>query len=214
MRRRARRVGNRLARRSAPRTSPQIFLAKHTFSPGSFGYGLLYGAIGAGLVLGAFFSARQLDALRRRGDVRRQPRRDGCRATSAPAASPNVWVAAACCVVSGSGTARRVACNALLVQRGTFDVMRGRALTFVMSATYRRSSASARSLGGVFVHDTGARSIWAALGVGDCWRALGVAGLAGCAIARKLGGERREAELAPSRPIASARESTPVAAAN
>ena len=51
----------------------QIFLAKDTFSSGSFGYGLLYGAIGAGLVVGAFFSARQLERWGVARDVRRRP---------------------------------------------------------------------------------------------------------------------------------------------
>ena len=37
------------------------------------------------------------------------------------ALSPNVWVAAACCLVAGVGNGAAVACNALLVQRGTFD---------------------------------------------------------------------------------------------
>ena len=54
----------------------------------------------------------------------------------ATSVSPNVWVAAVFCVVAGIGNGMAILCNALLVQRGTFDVMRGRALTFVMSATY------------------------------------------------------------------------------
>ena len=50
------------------------------------------------------------------------------------AASANIWMAAVCCVVGGIGDGGAVVCNALLVQRGTRDEMRGRALTFVMSA--------------------------------------------------------------------------------
>jgi len=50
--------------------------------------------------------------------------------------SPNVWVAAVGCVVNGVGNGIAVTCNALLAQRGTFDLLRGRALTFVMSVTY------------------------------------------------------------------------------
>ncbi|HEY2354753.1 MAG TPA: MFS transporter [Gaiellaceae bacterium] len=164
----------------------QIFLAKHTFSSGSFGYGLLYGAVGAGLVLGAFSSAQVLE-------------RFGVGATYgtglavmgvglvAAAVSPNVWVAAACCVVIGVGNGTAVACNALLVQRGTFDVMRGRALTFVMSATYL-AVAIGEFWGGAFVHEGVApdvpRWLWGVAGI-----SLGVAAVAGWAIARKLGGE-------------------------
>ena len=172
----------------------QIFLAKHTFSSGGFGFGLLYGAIGAGLVLGAFYSAQLLERL-------------GVAISYAvgltvmafglvgAALSPNVWVAAGCCVVLGIGNGTSVACNALLVQRGTFDVMRGRALTFVMSATYL-AVAIGELAGGSFVHKGVAPDVprweWGAAGA-----ALAVAAVAGWAIARKLAGETAaEGELA------------------
>ena len=48
---------------SAPRTSPQVFLAKNTFHAGDFGYGLIYGAIGGGLVLGASLAAMLLERI-------------------------------------------------------------------------------------------------------------------------------------------------------
>src|SRR4029077_2341877 len=35
----------------------EIFLAKNTLDGGDFGYGLLYGAIGVGLVIGSFWSS-------------------------------------------------------------------------------------------------------------------------------------------------------------
>ena len=174
----------------------QIFLAKHTFSSGGFGFGLLYGAIGAGLVLGAFYSPQLLE-------------RVGVATSYAvgltvmafglvgAALSPNVWVAAGCCVVLGIGNGTAVACNALLVQRGTFDVMRGRALTFVMSATYL-AVAIGEFAGGSFVHKGVAPDVprweWGAAGA-----ALAVAAVAGWAIARKLAGETAaEGELASS----------------
>ena len=163
----------------------QIFLAKGTFSSGSFGYGLLYGAIGAGLVVGAFFSAQVLERLGVGGTYGLGLAVMGLGLVGA-AVSPNVWVAAGCCVVLGVGNGTAVACNALLVQRGTFDVMRGRALTFVMSATYL-AVAIGELVGGSFVHAGVApdvpRWLWGTAGL-----ALGVAALAGWAIARKLGG--------------------------
>jgi MFS family permease len=178
----------------------EIFLAKNTFHAGDFGYGFLYGSMGAGLVLGSFGSAALLE-------------RYGVAAVyggslallgvgyAATAVSPDVWVAAACCVVAGVGNGAAVACNALLVQRGTFDLLRGRALTFVMSATYLAVGAG-EVLGGVFIHRAGPRWEWGASGI-----ALAVAATAGWLIARKLGGETAaEAELTPS--------SSPVAAAN
>ena len=36
----------------------EVFMAKNTLGAGDFGYGLLYGGIGLGLVLGSFWSAR------------------------------------------------------------------------------------------------------------------------------------------------------------
>jgi MFS family permease len=177
------------------------FLAKHTFSAGDFGYGLLYGAIGCGLVLGSFASA---SALARYGVARVY----GVGLTvlaagyATVAASPNVWVAAVCCVVAGIGNGTAIACNALLVQRGTFDLLRGRALTFVMSVTYVLVGIG-DGLGGLFVHRAGARWIWGASG-----GAMLVAAVAGSLLARKLGGETAAAaEVLPT-------ERAPVAAAN
>ncbi len=160
----------------------EIFLAKNTFSAGDFGYGLLYGAIGIGLVVGSFASAAVLERL-------------GVAAAygasllvmaigyAATGASPNVWVGAVCCAVMGVGNGAAVASNALLVQRGTFDALRGRALTFVMSATYLAVGIG-EGVGGVVLHRVGARWEWGGAGV-----ALTVAALAGWALARSLGGE-------------------------
>jgi MFS family permease len=115
----------------------------------------------------------------------------------AAALSPNIWVAAGCCVVLGVGNGTAVACNALLVQRGTFDAMRGRSLTFVMSATYL-AVAVGEFAGGAFVHEGAAsdvpRWLWGIAGV-----LLGIAAVAGWAIARRLGSETAaEGEHAPS----------------
>ena len=164
----------------------QIFLAKYTFSSGRFGYGLLYGAIGAGLVLGAFFSAQILERWGVAISYGAALAVMGLGLAGA-SLSPNVWVAALCCVVLGIGNGSSVACNALLVQRGTFDVLRGRALTFVMSATYL-AVAVGELAGGSYVHDGVGPNVprweW-----GVAAASLAVAAVAGWAIARKLGGE-------------------------
>lgn len=183
-------------------TVSEIFLAKNTFSAGDFGYGLLYAAIGCGLVLGSFASPA---AFARWGVA---PVYGVSLALVGvgyfgAGVSPNVWVAAACCVVSGVGNGAAIVCNALLVQRGTFDVLRGRALTFVMSSTYVLVGVG-EVLGGVLVHHTGPRWIWAVAG-----GALLVAGLAGWLMARNLGGETA-AEAERARP----QDAAPVAAAN
>ena len=76
----------------------EIFLAKHTFSAGDLGYGLLYGAMGAGLVLGSLFSAA---VLARSGVARTYGASLTLMAMGyvGAASSPNVWVAAVCVLV-------------------------------------------------------------------------------------------------------------------
>ncbi len=178
----------------------EIFLAKNTFSAGDFGYGLLYAAIGGGLVLGSFASA---GLLARYGTARVYGGSLAVMAAGygASAASPDVWVAAGCCLVVGVGNGAAVACNALLVQRGTFDLLRGRALTFVMSITYVLVGIG-EGIGGLFLDRTGARWLW-----GGAGGTLLVAAVAGWMLARKLGGEAvSEAEVR--------RDAAPVAAAN
>ena len=96
-----------------------------------------------------------------------------------------------------------VACNALLVQRGTFDLLRGRALTFVMSVTYAFVGAG-EALGGLFLDRAGARWIWAGSG-----GTLVLAAVAGALLARNLGGE-----TAAAAEVVRASDSAPVAAAN
>ncbi len=170
-----------------------IFLAKDTLSGGDVGYGLLYGATGGGLVLGSFASAT---ALARYGVARVYGGGLLVMAVGslAAAVSPDVWVAAICCVVLGVGNGASVACNALLVQRGTFDLLRGRALTFVMSVTYALVGIGV-GLGGFLLHWVGARWIW-----GGVAGMLAVAAFAGWLLARRLGGETASAaEVGPER---------------
>jgi MFS family permease len=160
----------------------EIFLAKRTFSAGNLGYGLLFSAMGAGLVLGSFLSPKVLS---RSGVARTYGGSLTLMSMGyiGAAASPNVWVAAGCTLVAGVGNGVAIACNALLVQRGTFDVMRGRALTFVMSITYVLVGVG-NGIGGLLLRQTGPRWIWAACGV-----TLLAAALAGRLLARRLGGE-------------------------
>jgi MFS family permease len=170
-------------------TVTEIFLAKDTFSAGDFGYGLLLGSIGGGLVLGSFASPA---GFARYGVARVYGASLGLMGIGyiATASSPDVWVASVCCVVAGVGNGAAISSNALLVQRGTFDVMRGRALTFVMSATFALAGLG-NGVGGLFVHRVGPRWIWGVAG-----GVLLVAALAGSALARHHGEEpASEAEV-------------------
>ena len=179
----------------------EIFLAKHTFSAGDLGYGLLYSAMGAGLVLGSFISA---SVLTRSGVARTYGGSLTLMAMGyiGAALSPNVWVAAICVLFSGVGNGAAIACNALLVQRSTFDLMRGRALTFVMSITFVLVGVG-NGIGGFLLDPTGPRWIWA-----GCGLTLAAAAVAGRLLARKAGSE----SAAPAEVVSA--ERTPVAAAN
>jgi MFS family permease len=170
-------------------TVSEVFLAKNTLHAGNFGYGLLYGGIGTGLVIGGFFSGRVVDRL---GLPRAYMTNLLCMAVGfgAAAASLDVWMAAAFCVVGGIGNGGAVVCNALLVQRGMRDDMRGRALTFVMSATYGVMGLSVIVTGLVMPPDA-ARWVWLA-GAG----AMAVAAFAGYALAREPEAAMSRAEAA------------------
>jgi MFS family permease len=113
----------------------EIFLAKDTFDAGDFGYGLLVGATGLGLVLGSLAAGSLLD----RHVVSRVYSGSillVALAVAAGAVAPNVWIAAGCVLVVGAANGTAVVCNALLVQRGSPDALRGRVFTVLMSSSF------------------------------------------------------------------------------
>jgi MFS family permease len=113
----------------------EIVLAEVSFDSGAFGFGLLVGSTGVGLVLGSFVAGSWLErwalhnvygtaiALTALGI--------GCAAIA-----PSVWIAAAFVVILGFGNGAAVVCNALIVQRAVPDHVRGRAFTVIMSSNY------------------------------------------------------------------------------
>jgi MFS family permease len=113
----------------------EVVLADESFDSGAFGFGLLVGATGVGLVVGSFLAGGWLE----RWELHRVYGASialvalgiGCAAVS-----PNVWVAAAFVALLGFGNGAAVVCNALLVQRGAPDHLRGRAFTVVMGSNY------------------------------------------------------------------------------
>ena len=136
----------------------EVFLAKNTLHAGDFGYGLLFGGIGTGLVIGSWSSSYVVE---RFGTTRAYL---GSLLVmtigfGAAATAPNIWVAAACCLVGGVGDGAAIVCNALLVQRGAADRVRGRALTLVMSVTYALNGAGT-VIAGVLMHVVGPRWVW------------------------------------------------------
>ena len=109
------------------------FLATDSFSAGSFGLGLMMGSAGAGLAVGAYLAGSWVEE---RGLANVYGVSLGLMGlgVAGAAASPNVWVAAGCVIVSGAGNGAAIVCNALLVQRGAPDRLRGRAFTVLMSS--------------------------------------------------------------------------------
>ena len=113
----------------------EVVLAEDAFDSGAFGFGLLVGTTGVGLVLGSFLAGGWLErwTLPRVYGVSIALTAVGI---GAAAVSPTVWVAAVFVVVLGFGNGAAVVCNALLVQRGAPDHVRGRAFTVIMSSNY------------------------------------------------------------------------------
>ena len=113
----------------------EVVLAEQSFESGAFGFGLLVGATGVGLVAGSFVAG---------GWLERWPLHRVYGASiglvavgiGSAAVSPNVWLAAVFVVLLGFGNGAAVVCNALLVQRGAPDHVRGRAFTVIMSSNY------------------------------------------------------------------------------
>ena len=120
---------------SAGTNVAEVFLAKDTFDSGDFGYGLLVGATGLGLVLGSLAAGPVLD---RHPLARVYPASIFvvALAVAAGAVAPNVWIAAGCVLVAGAANGAAVVCNALLVQRGSPDALRGRVFTVLMSSSF------------------------------------------------------------------------------
>jgi MFS family permease len=135
----------------------EVFMAKDTLHGGDFGYGLIYGATGVGLVIGSFWSSGIVDRVgigRTYGGALLVM----SSGFAIGAASVDIWMAAACCVFAGLGNGVAVVCNALLVQR-TRDDVRGRALTFVMSATWTGMGVSI-VVTGALMSPTDSRWVW------------------------------------------------------
>ena len=141
----------------------EVFLAKDTFDAGDFGYGLLVGATGIGLVLGSLAAGSLLD---RHPVARVYPGSIFlvALAVAAGAVAPNVWIAAGCVLVMGAANGAAVVCNALLVQRGSPDALRGRVFTVLMSSSFG-VLAIGMVISGPLTDAIGPRWVWGAAAV-------------------------------------------------
>src|SRR2546423_113002 len=165
-------------------------LALLTFSAGSFGLGLMMGCAGTGAAIGAYLAGAWIE---RRGLPGVYGASLGLMAVGigGAALSPNVWVAAACVVISGCGNGAAVVCNALLVQRGAPDALRGRAFAVLMSSNVATLTVG-MVVAGKLTDVVGARWVWTAAAV---WFAAAAG--AGFALARRVSDPPVPAEGAP-----------------
>ena len=170
------------------------FLAKDTFSAGDFGYGLMFGSIGLGLAIGSFGAGLSVER-RSIGLVYGSTIAVAAVGYGLASVSPNVWVASACCVVAGVGNGGANVCNALLVQRGAPDELRGRAFTVIMSTNYLFFGIGF-VVAGLMRDAIGPRWVWGTAGL-----LLGVAALAAWALIHGVEAQQR-AEAEPEQAVA------------
>lgn len=137
----------------------EVVLAKVVFDAGDFGFGLMVAASGLGLAVGSFLVGSIIE---RRGIRVVYPTSVLLMAVAVAgaAASPSIWSAAACAVVLGMGNGGAVVSNALLVQRGAPDRLRGRAFTVLMAST-QICVAIGIVVAGRLTDAFGARWVWA-----------------------------------------------------
>ena len=136
----------------------EVVLARESLDAGSVGLGVLVGASGLGLTVGSLVAG---EALERLGGRRRHTVAIGLMAIGvwAAALSPTILVASAFVVVATLGNGAALVCNALLVQRGAPDRLRGRAFTVIMGSTYAVLGI-AMAVAGPLTDAFGPRWIW------------------------------------------------------
>ncbi len=162
----------------------EVRLAFRAFDAGQFGLGLMMGCAGVGLAVGAYLAGAWVE---RRGLANVYGASLGLMAVGVglAAVAPNVWVAAACVVISGAGNGAAVVCNALLVQRGAPDHLRGRAFAVLMSSNVAMLTIGMIAAG-YFTDVYGPRWVWGVAAV-----TAAVAAVIGLVLARGAATEQR-----------------------
>lgn len=170
----------------------EVFLAKDVFDAGDFGYGFLVAMGAVGLMVGSLFGGGLVDRFGMRGPYVLAIGLMGI-GLGAASVAPNVWSAGAFVVASGLGNGVAVVCNALLVQRGAPDRLRGRAFSVIMSVGYAVLGAGMVAAGPL-TNELGARSVWGSAA------ALCVAGAAAGFLMLR-GRSEEEAPIPPAEPV-------------
>ncbi|MBA2569425.1 MAG: MFS transporter [Actinobacteria bacterium] len=157
----------------------EVKLAKVSFDAGDFGFGLLVGSAGLGVALGSLSAGSWVE---RHGAAGVYGFGLSLMAIgiAAAALAPNVWVAAPAVAISGAGNGIALVCNALFVQRGAPDRIRGRVFTVLMSSNYAVFLVG-MLFAGPLTDEYGARWVW-----GGASAIAAVAALVGFALARGI----------------------------
>jgi MFS family permease len=164
----------------------EIVLAKVSLDAGDAGFGILVGASGLGLTLGSLAASPLLERAGLRGSY------SAAIAFMAvgfglAAVAPHLVVAVVGVTLGTLGNGAAVVCNALLVQRGASDELRGRAFTVIMSSNYVMLGLGMVAAGQL-TDAVGARWLWGGASV-----AFLLAALTALTLARGL-----EARVAPA----------------
>lgn len=154
----------------------EVVLAKVALDAGDVGFGILVGASGLGLTLGSLAAGSILERLGIRHAY------TALIALMAlgygiGAVAPNLAVAVAGVLLGTFGNGAAVVCNALLVQRGAPDALRGRVFTVIMSSNYVLLGLG-MAVAGPLVDAVGARWLWGGASVAFLLAALAAAVLA------------------------------------
>ena len=137
----------------------EVVLAKVELDSGDIGFGVLLGAAGLGLTIGSFAAGTAVDRLGMTGLYVAGIALMALGYAIA-AVAPSIAVAVPAVVLASLGNGAAVVCNALFVQRGAPDELRGRAFTVIMSSNYALLGLGMVAAGAL-TDAFGARWVWA-----------------------------------------------------
>ncbi len=136
----------------------EVALAKVSLDAGDLGFGVLVAGSGLGLTLGSFVSGRAIERLGI-GRVYFYGIVLMAGGYAVGALASTIYVAVPAVVVAAFGHGAAGVCNALFIQRGAPDELRGRAFTVIMSSTYATLGLG-MVLAGWLTDLYGARWVW------------------------------------------------------
>ncbi|MGD0167667.1 MAG: MFS transporter [Gaiellaceae bacterium] len=173
----------------AATNTAEVQLVKHNFGSGDFGYGLFMAATGLGIFLGAF-NARALLTRRPFASVYALGFLMLAAGMGLVALLPPFALATVFLSVLGAGDGLLLTANAMLVQQGAPDELRGRSFTLIMSANALVLTVASLAAG-VLADHTSARFVWALAAIDTV-----LAGAAGWLLARPLSQTGKQAVIA------------------